>query len=63
MGRHEDIKAHCVDILNYYSILPDTEFTIPANQLRIDVVGYYINMSAPVIGIEVEKTSPFQHDV
>lgn len=62
MGRHEDIKAHCVDILNYYSILADTEFTIPANQLRIDVVGHYKNMSAPDIGIEVEITSNFQHD-
>lgn len=62
MDRHEDIKRQCVDLLNYYSIWSDTEYTIPLNQFRIDVVGYHKNKQEPDIGIEVERTSKFQHD-
>jgi hypothetical protein len=61
MERHEQIKQQCVDILNYYYVVPDTEFTLGTNE-RIDVVGYSKNRNEPDIGIEVELSSDFQHD-
>lgn len=61
MDRHEQIKQHCVQILNYYYVLPDTEFQLETKE-RIDVVGYFKNKAVPDIGIEVELSSDFQHD-
>lgn len=61
MDRHEEIKQLCVRLLNYYFIDADTEFTLYSNE-RVDVVGYYKNKDNPDIGIEVERTSNFQHD-
>ncbi len=61
MDRHEEIKQQCVQILNYYYVLPDTEFTLDTKE-RVDVVGYFKNKSTPDIGIEVELSSDFQHD-
>ena len=61
MDRHEEIKQQCVQILNYYYVLPDTEFPLDTKE-RVDVVGYFKNKIAPDVGIEVELSSDFQHD-
>lgn len=61
MDRHEQIKQQCVQIMNYYYILPDTEFQLNTKE-RVDVVGYYKNRKVPDIGIEVELSSGLQHD-
>lgn len=62
MDRHEQIKQECVQILNYYYVNADTEFTLLHSNERIDVVGYYQSKRAPDIGIEVQRTDKFQHD-
>jgi hypothetical protein len=61
MERHEEIKRQCMQLLNYYNIIADSEFVLPTNE-RIDVVGYYKSKNTPDIGIEVELSSSFQHD-
>jgi len=53
MYRHDQIKQLCVQILNYYYILPDTGFTLDNNE-KIDVVSYSKNEEYPDIGIEIE---------
>ncbi len=61
MERHEQIKQQCVQILNYYRVEADPEFTLDTNE-RIDVVGYFNNKKSPDIGIEIELSSNLQHD-
>jgi hypothetical protein len=59
--RHEQIKRDCMDILEYYSVIADSEFTLPTGE-RIDVVGYSSSRKDPDIGIEVELTSNLSKD-